>query len=151
MGAGDLGTNTLTVISGGLSVVITGMDSGLPGPSDHLDRNPVGGLGVVDNGGFARVGFDESIEFDFTPNQALLLSSVVLEVGNTNNGSLDLYIDGTFFQNIGWNTGGGVLATHTFASTATGTQFDLWAPTPVVFALQSSVFEKCPNLQCSCF
>ncbi len=124
LGIGDIGPS-INVSSGGLSVTITGKDSGPPGLSANIHRSAPGGLGVVDNGGLSRVGFDEALEFDFTPATVLGLSTLLLEVGpGPASGSLDLYVDNIFAENIAWNNGGFNLEFHAFNSTPTGSIFE---------------------------
>ena len=52
------------------------------------------------------------------------ISSVLLEVGNTNNGNLDLFVNNIFAENITWNVGGGSLSLHGFSSMPKGTSFE---------------------------
>ncbi len=120
LGVGDLGTTMVTVSQDGLSVDITGKDFDLSnGTSANLDRSGPGGLGVVDNAGFARVGTDEAIEFDFDPATVIGISTLILEVGQP-TGSFDLYVNNLFAETVGWDSGGGNFVTHTFTSMPTG-------------------------------
>lgn len=120
IGLGDLDSSMITVSQDGLSVDITGKDfQQIPGPSANLARSAPGGLGVVDGGGFARIGFDEAVEFDFGSTVVRSVNSLILEIGNT-NGSFDLFVDNVFVENIGWDAGGGEFILHTFTMMPAG-------------------------------
>jgi len=118
---GDLGTSQISVSQDGLAVTITGKDTEpIPGPSANLDRSAPGGLGVVDGGGYARIGFDEAVEFDFSPAVVLGVSSIILEVGDDETGSFDLWVDNLFAENVAWSDGGGSFVLHEFGSIPAG-------------------------------
>ncbi len=104
----NLGTNTVNVVSQGIGLTITGLDfNPFDATSDHLNRAPIGGLGIQDNAGFARVGNDEALRLDFGSSRIFLQSMTLLEVGNTNNGRLDIFADGSLLHTEGWLVGGG--------------------------------------------
>ncbi len=108
----------------------------LNGPSANLVRTAPGGLGVLDGQGIARVGADEALEFDFTPATVMGINSVIFETG-TAAGSLDLYVDTVFKENIAWSTGGFTLVPHAFTSMPTGPSLNSEA-TPTALGSRNS-------------